>query len=87
MNIGPSEIFNEDYQQILYQHEEKRHIEMLMNSDQYYLIDKMKVIKLLKKYGVKEEMSQKRLSIRMGVSSELINNFKYGRGKVKPNLI
>ncbi|MFQ9924039.1 MAG: helix-turn-helix domain-containing protein [Beduini sp.] len=87
LDIVPSEIFNEDYQEILCQHEEKRQVELLMNSDQYYLIDKKKVIRLLKKYRVKEGISQKILSIRTDVSRDLINNFEYGRGKVKPKLI
>ncbi|KXU47698.1 hypothetical protein HMPREF3037_01818 [Candidatus Stoquefichus sp. KLE1796] len=39
LDILPSEIFNEDYQWILCQYEQKRQIEMLINSNQYYLIN------------------------------------------------
>ena len=33
LDIVPSEVFNEDYQRILCQHEEKRQIELLLDSD------------------------------------------------------
>ncbi len=57
--ILPSEIFNQQYQEILSEFEDCRDIEKVINSDKYFLINKIRFIQLLKSYREKHNISQK----------------------------
>lgn len=87
LNIHVSEIFNEDYIICLKKYEDIQYIRKIMDTDEYKLISKKKVISMLKKYRIKKGISQNVLAIELGVSRNMINNLEYGRGRIKEELL
>lgn len=87
LDMKPSSIFDENYLKILEKYEERAWMKNKILSDEYYKINKRKVIMILKKYRKSNNLSQENLAKELGVSRNMLNNLEYGRGRVKPELL
>lgn len=81
LEILPSEIFNKDYLELHNELNKEREIDSILTEDFCRLDNKRKVISLIKQYRKSKHISQYNLSLRMGISRNVINNLEYGRGK------
>ena len=65
----------------------EREIDSILTEDFCKLVNKRKVISLIKRYRKSKHISQYNLSLRMGISRNVINNLEYGRGKINAVLL
>lgn len=87
LEILPSEIFNKDYLELHNELNKQREIDSILTEDFCRLVNKRKVISLIKRYRKSKHISQYNLSLRMGISRNVINNLEYGRGKINAVLL
>ena len=69
----PSEIFNKDYLELHNELNKQREIDSILTEDFCRLVNKRKVISLIKRYRKSKHISQYNLSLRMGISRNVIN--------------
>ncbi|WP_317317974.1 helix-turn-helix transcriptional regulator [Longibaculum muris] len=87
LEILPSDIFNKDYLELHNELNKQREIDSILTEDFCRLVNKRKVISLIKRYRKSKHISQYNLSLRMGISRNVINNLEYGRGKINAVLL
>lgn len=87
LEIMVSEIFNDCFRQMMQDAKRKQVLQDILNDDFCRLINKKKVVSLIKRFRKNKRMSQYILSLKLGVSRDIINNLEYGRGKVKWGLL
>lgn len=87
LDIKPSKIFDDNYMNILEKHEEREWLKSVVEGDEYYRLNKQKVISILKCYRKKKNISQSILARELNVPRDMLNNLEYGRGRVKAELL
>lgn len=87
LDIKPSKIFDDNYMNILEKHEEREWLKSVVEGDEYYRLNKQKVISILKCYRKKKNISQSILARELNVPRDMLNNLEYGRGRVKSELL
>ena len=87
LDIKPSKIFDDNYMNILEKHEEREWLKSVVEGDEYYRLNKQKVISILKCYRKNKNISQSILARELNVPRDMLNNLEYGRGRVKSELL
>lgn len=82
LDIKPSKIFDDNYMNILEKHEEREWLKSVVEGDEYYRLNKQKVISILKCYRKKKNIARE-----LNVPRDMLNNLEYGRGRVKSELL
>ena len=59
----------------------------MLNDNLCRMIDRQKIIRMIKKFRKSRKISQNLLAMEMGIQRNYINNFEYGRSKVTPELL
>lgn len=79
--------FSTDYQQIYNEEQAEWKIDQMLNDNLCRMIDRQKVIQLIKRFRKSRKISQSLLAMEMGIQRNYINNFEYSRSKVTPELL
>lgn len=87
LEITPGQIFDQHFVEIYRSMADERWIREVMDDERYYLIKRRRVESMLKYYRRKRGISQTVLAARLEVPRTYLNNFEYGRGKIRPELL
>lgn len=88
LDILPSDIFNQRFVDMLHEYQDCLLIDEIVTSKKYYrMINKKKIIKMIKKYRKQNGISQEEAAIDLSVERVYLNNFEYGRGKITATLL
>ena len=85
--ISMHSFFSSDYQQFYYEEITEGKIDQMLNDNLCRMIDRQKIIRMIKKFRKSRKISQSLLAMEMGIQRNYINNFEYGRSKVTPELL
>lgn len=85
--ISMHTFFSTDYQQIYNEELAEWKIDQMLSDNLCRMIDREKVIRLIKRFRKSRKISQSLFAMEMGIQRNYINNFEYGRSKVTPELL
>jgi|GEM_PF-2433663 len=87
IGIPITKIFNEEYCALRKNIEDEKRLDKMITEDFCRMVNRKKVISMLKNYRKRKNMSQYVFSLKTGISRDIINNFEYGRAKITPELL
>lgn len=85
--IMPSDFFNEEYRELYKEIEYEKKIEEIVTQDLCNSLDKKRVMNYMKRYRIKNGLSQDAFAKKIDIPKSIINNLEYGRGKISEKLL
>lgn len=83
----PSDFFNEEYRELYKEIGYEKKIEEIITQNFCNSVDKKRVINYMKRYRIKNGLSQDAFAKKIDIPKSIINNLEYGRGKISKKLL